>query len=226
MSDVLLEVRQAMKQERMEKFWKSYGSFIIGLLVLLVLSTAANEGYKAWKADHNQKQSVIFLDALETKDSKALLEKTSGLQNGLKVLAQLKAAGEFTKADDTQNAIATYADIIKNKNAEPEFKQIAEYALLHLDTALTAEEKVLKFSQMWADGNNTMRFHAKLDAAVILANNLKKYKEAREQLQMLEDTEGAPKTLKQKATSLNILYNVLQTAQEQSPSKTPAATSH
>lgn len=226
MSDVLLEVRQAMKQERMEKFWKNYGSFIIGLLVLLVLSTAANEGYKAWKSDQNKKQSVVFLDALDSKDDKALLEKTAGLQNGLKTLAQLKAAGGFTTAADTQNAIAVYTDIIKNKDAEPEFKQIAEYALLHLDTALTAEEKVLRFSQMWADANNAMRFHAKLDAAVILANDLKKYKEAREQLQMLEDTEGAPKTLKQKATSLNILYTVLQTAQEQSTGETPAATSN
>lgn len=217
MSDVLLEVRQAMKQERMEKMWKNYGGLIIGALVLLVASTAIHEGYNAWKADQNKKQTVTFLESLDQKDGKSILEKSANLDDSLKILAQMRAANAFEKENNYTNAISIYKDMLENKNAPPEFKSLANYALVRLDTALSADQKVIQLSQIWADESNPWRYHARLDAAVILANSLKNYKDARTQLAALINTESIPKTLKQKATSLDILYSAMQSDQKLSP---------
>jgi hypothetical protein len=46
MSDIFQEVDEIMKQERMEKFWKQNGAWIIAFIVLTILGTAAISGYQ------------------------------------------------------------------------------------------------------------------------------------------------------------------------------------
>lgn len=214
MSDVLGEVREAMKQERMEKFWKQYGGLIITVLVLIVLSTAANEGYKAWKSDRNKDETAQFLAVYDKDDHVALLEETDALQDGLKVLAQMKAAGEFARAGDSQKALEIYTDIQKNAEIRTEFRQLAEYNIIRLTPNTPADQKILALSRIWEQKDNPWGAHARLDAAVTMVHELKNYDDALAQLELLKNNEMVPKSLRQKATSLDILYRVQQNAAE------------
>lgn len=206
MADVLYEVRTAIKQERMEKFWKKYGALVIGCVILIVLSTAVHEGYKAWTADQNKKQSDILFDALSEKEAAQLLKGSETLQDSLRLIAELKSIAILESEKKSEDIVAIYQKIQKNDKIDPEYRQLADYALIRLDQTLNAEQKIAKLSQIWADSNNPWRYHAQLDAAVILANEKKDYKEARAQLANIINAPVAPKTFKQKATSLDILY--------------------
>ena len=46
MSDILQEVDEALKQDKMAKLWQDYGRYIIAALVLVVLMTAAKSAYE------------------------------------------------------------------------------------------------------------------------------------------------------------------------------------
>ena len=66
MADVFQEVDEMMKQERVEKFWKENGRWIIAFVVLTILGTALMSGYKSWNKSVQEKQTgelIAFLDA-------------------------------------------------------------------------------------------------------------------------------------------------------------------
>lgn len=221
MSDVLTEVREAIKQERMEKFWNKYGNTIIALLILIVVSTAGHEGYKAWKSDHDKRQSALFLSTLDLDSLAAVQEKTAKIQPSLKALADLNIAGKLAAAGKTDDLKKAYRDILSDPKSPEAFRQLAQYALTRYDSTLTVDKKISILSEIWGNDKNPWRYNARLDGAVILANAQKNYKEARAQLAALIKPTDAniPKSIQQKALSLDVLYALKESAAAQDSKK-------
>lgn len=71
---------------------------------------------------------------------------------------------------------------------------------------ISAEDKQKQLEQMGNDENNAWRYHALLNLALLKANSQGDYKAARDSLAVITSSETAPKTLLQKAQSLDILY--------------------
>ncbi len=209
MSDLLVEVDEALKQERLEKLWQKYGGFLIGFLVVVILGTAANEGYKSWKVRQNTKQTNIYLDAIEDKQAtyETILKEADKITNsGLKDLARLHAAGLAIENNDIKAAIAIYKDISTNNNSYIVATYIAKYMITNLDNSLSAEEKRKRYKALSDDINNPWRFHARFEMALLDAHEFQDYKSARANLSIIMKEETLAQTLKQKAKSLDILY--------------------
>jgi hypothetical protein len=52
MSDILREVDEAMRVEKMTRLWAEHGNTVIAAIVALILGTALSSGWNAWQ--HHQ----------------------------------------------------------------------------------------------------------------------------------------------------------------------------
>jgi len=215
MSDLLVEVDEALKQERLENLWHKYGGFIIGFLVAIILGTAANEGYKSWNKNQELKQTNIYLDAIEKNDAtpESIIKASTRLNNnGLKGLAKMHAAGLTIENNNIEAALAIYRNIESSKDSDQTAQNIAKYMVTNLDNSLSADQKHSRYEALINDKNNPWRFHARFELALLEAHDAKNYKEARKHLEVILKEDLVAQTLKQKAKSLEIIYAAKESA--------------
>ena len=191
MSNIFVEVDEAMKQERLENLWKRYGGFFIGFLAIIILGTAANAGYSSWKTAKNAAQTDILLNIID--DTTVSQDLTGGL-HGINVIS---AAGILASQNEADKALPHYSSIAKEGDA---VGQLAAYMAANISQDLKVIENIA------SNENDPWRYHAALDAALIEASMNRNYSKARNHISMILSSSNAPKTLIQKAQSLDILY--------------------
>tara|TARA_R110001592_G_scaffold144484_1_gene367609 strand:- start:18328 stop:18978 length:651 start_codon:yes stop_codon:yes gene_type:complete len=208
MSDLVIEVDEAMKQERIEKLWQKYGGFFIGCLAVIILGTAANEGYKSWKHHQDVQQTNLYLDALSKKETSPddILAVIPKLENSLKGMAELHAAGIAIDKGDIAAALDIYRSVEGNDQIDPMSKYIARYMVTNLDQDLSTDHKRTRYQSLSSDENNPWRFHAYFALALLEAHEGHDYNAARQSLAAILNESVVAETLKQKAKSLDILY--------------------
>ena len=205
MADLLVEVDEAMKQERLEKLWRQYGGFFIGFLLILILGTAANAGYKSWSSAKNAAQTALYLDVVDQPDYNAqdLLDLAPSLHGGFRDVVTLRSAGLFLEQEDLEKARVTYDSLSQYAKSRP-VAQISSYMAAVLTDH--AEEKLAALQAVTSGENSPWRYRAALDSALLQADVVKDYTKAREHLSVILEADIVPPTLKQKAQSLDLLY--------------------
>lgn len=206
MSDLLVEVDEALKQERLEKLWQNYGGFFIGVLAMLILGTAGNAGYKHLQNKKNIAQTDIYLEAAINADptTENLTNAAKKIENtSLKSIAKIYAAGLATQEKDTQTAITLYD---QNKNTGSALSGLSTLMVINQNASLSADQKLTALKKIHDDLSNPWKYHAHLESALINANINKDYQTARLHLKEIISATGLPETLQKKAQSLDILY--------------------
>lgn len=205
MNDLIVEVDEAMKQERLEKLWQSYGGFFLGLIAMLILGTAAKAGYDHFKNQKNIIQTDIYLDALidEHGNSDSLIAAHNKIQSPeLKALVKIHAAGKAVQEGKKEDAVKLY-------NIEPTSSESINGLSLMMQITqsdMAASEKTSALEPLYLNQKNPWRYHAYLEAAIINAHEKNDYKKARDLLKEIVSAENIPQTLQKKARSLDILY--------------------
>ncbi len=216
MADVIIEVDEAMKQERMEKLWKDYGGLLISFLIMVVLATAANSGYHAWIKHRDYKQTNLYIDALKQENPSAddLLALLPKMTPSMKSVVNMRAAGIALENGNNDKALSIYQNIeadTAQKVDSPMLSALAKYMVTGLDKSMSSEDKVMRYETLASDVNNPWRYNALLDAALLEAAQNKNYAKARTYLsKILTADSKAPQGMKQKAQSLEILYQAQQ----------------
>ena len=59
MSDMIRDVDESLKQDRLHALWKEYGPTLITAAILLVLVTAIMAGYRGWKENKLEEEEEI-----------------------------------------------------------------------------------------------------------------------------------------------------------------------
>lgn len=213
MSDLIVEVDEAMKQERLQKLWQSYGGFFIGLIVALILGTAANAGYQHWKSQKNIAQTDIYVNALideqtTAENLAAVSQKIEG--KSLKAITQIHAAGLALKEGNAEKAVSLYP---AQKDINPALQSLSQIMATTQNTGISAKEKLARLKTLYDQTNNPWRFHAHLEAALVNAHDIKDFKTAQMHLKTIVDAPNIPQTLQKKAQSLKILYALKQSEQ-------------
>ena len=216
MSDLFIEVDEALKQERLEKLWKKYGGFLIGFLILIVLATATHAGYNAWIQHRNFKQTNLYLDIVskQTASPDDLLAILPKVTTGMRTVISLRAAGLALEQNSEEQALSIYQTIESDKAQQkenPDLVSLAKYMATNLDKEMSTTDKISRYETISKEENNPWRYHALLDAAVLEATQNNNHKKANDFLsQITEMNSSAAQGLKQKAQSLNILYQAEQ----------------
>lgn len=212
MADIFREVDEAMRQERLEKFWIENRPYIIGFIVGTILLTGIISGYRAWDNGVKEKQTaqLITLQEAENYPQNLLATDDLELRSGLRGIALLQGATAALDDDKNEDALALYNRAMADKGIPADLRQIATLMAVRLElenevSPEKAKELAEKLETIIAS-ETIWSAHAKIDAAAIYANLLDNPTRAAELASSVGESEKLPETLLLRANSLAQLY--------------------
>ena len=207
MSDLLAEVDEVMRQERIERFFKEHGKWVIALIVGIVLITASVSGFKAWNRAANAAGTDALLTLLDAPEfPENMLTAELDMRGGLRGIGLITAAGAFLDEGKTEESFQLYSRAASDKSIPDDLQSLAVLMAVRLNSKNPADMQK-KLMKIWKDKNSPWQYHARLEAASLYAKN-EDYEKALEQLSVIQDTEGLPKTLYDTARALNHVYTL------------------
>ncbi|HWY61299.1 MAG TPA: tetratricopeptide repeat protein [Rhizomicrobium sp.] len=143
MSDIFREVEEDVRKERLEKLWKAYGDYVIGLLALIILSVAGYELWLRYEDGQRAKAATAFVAAQHVANPAQAAAAFESLgktgPGGYGVLARLAQADAMPAAGKANDAIALYKDIASSDSSPVGATARLRAAWLMADTASGAD---------------------------------------------------------------------------------------
>jgi len=131
-SDIFQEIDEELRRENFAKLWQRYGSYVIGLAVLIVVAVAAVVGWRAYQLRVHQVEGERYSLALDLarqgKDKDAtdvFAELGRQAHGGHATLARLEEAALKAKGGDTKGAVALYDALAADSAADPAYRDLA-----------------------------------------------------------------------------------------------------
>ena len=148
--NIIREIDEELRSDRARKLWRTFGPYVIGAAVLVVLAVAVNEGWSWWQNNNSSRSSDQFYSALEISDGtdtaaaqKALDDVIAANHGGYPALARFREAALLAKGGKTAEAIAAY-DALSTSETN---KYLRELALILSGSLLVDDGDVAKVEQ-------------------------------------------------------------------------------
>ena len=111
MSDFIREIDEDLRRENLEKLWRKYGIYALGLAVVIVLAIAAYTGWRHYSENYRVERAREYESALQlvaAGDAKAAdaLAALATDDDGYAALAKLQAAALKAKAQEILTGLA------------------------------------------------------------------------------------------------------------------------
>jgi len=211
MSDLLKEVDDALRAEKMEKFWKDNGPYLLGGAVLLVLFTGMFAAYNNWQMSHNTKQTAIIVAAMQDKKPETALEASiKDLKGQHKAMALLQIAGLKLQDGKSADALKLYQQVEADKSLPDLWRDLATMNAVRAEWSekvdATKAKDLFNRIKPLTDKGNPWHLQASVQAAMIAGDNLNDPKTAVQLLRAPLEDPQAPEGLKAKARMLDHLY--------------------
>ena len=120
MSDIFREVEEDVRREKLEKFWKSYGDYVIAGAAVLILGIGAFELWQRYETSQREKTSAAYTAASQTTDpaaaAKAFAELSAGNKNGYGLISKLQEANAMLAQGKAADAAALYRAVGDSDN--------------------------------------------------------------------------------------------------------------
>jgi hypothetical protein len=186
------EINEELRSDRLRKFWRSFGVYVIGIMVGIVLLVGVQEGWTWWTSTNSAKSSDEFYTALELADGGDFAGAEKALQQveaqgfaGYPQLAKFRSAGLLAQQGKTAEAVAAYDTLAgTEKNVRLREVALALAGMLLVDGGDVAQ--VEQRVGALATGASAMRNLAREALGLV---NLKagKLDEAQKQFQAIAD---------------------------------------
>lgn len=210
MGDIFREIEEELKQERLEKFWRQYGKYVIAGAIVLVAAVAGYQGWQQYQRGQREAEGERFAAALKVaSDNKsadamamfaALARDTT---SGYGALARLQEAALKAKAGDRAGAVAIYDAIAADQAIDLPLRNLATLlSALHQLGDPKADAAALRAKvQPLTVGNAPWRFSAQ-EILALLALKDGKSADARKLYQAIADDIDAPRGIRARATQM------------------------
>lgn len=217
MADVFQEVDEMMKRERLERFWKKNGRWVIAFVLLTIVLTGAVSAYKSWNKSVKERQTAHLIEVLDAPDfPEGVEEKTADLRAPLRTIALLSAAQRYQDNDESEKALGLYKSISSERGVPQEFRHIAVLMATRLDQAMETTAKLETLESVYSDTSSPWRYHAYIQAALLEVHANENFAAARKLLANVKTAQAIPASLKEKAGKLDHVYAVKQDIKNQS----------
>jgi hypothetical protein len=115
LSDIFREVEEDVRREKLEKFWKAYGDYIIALAAAIILGIAAFELWQRYEANQRARAAMAFAAAQHMSDPRKAADAFADLAKtapaGYRLLARMAQANSMLAAGQRETAVALYREI-------------------------------------------------------------------------------------------------------------------
>ena len=209
MSDIFREVEEEVRQERLQKWWKKYGDYVIAGVSVVVITVA---GYKLWQHYQEQQrlkassqyQSALQLSATGENDlaAQAYAQIAKSAPRGYTAVARLSQADALLAQGKTDEAVAVYMALTKNDKAGLGEVARIRAAWAQADTMSTDELRTLLAPLN--DQKSAWRFMAR-EILAYRAFRDGKLSEAQKEFEALGNATDAPATVRQRAGAMATL---------------------
>ncbi len=205
MSDVMQEVNDELRQQRLEAFWKENRSWIIASIILAIITTAGITWWRSWNLGQNLTYTSGLLEASTAEDPAELSKFAETARTNHAVLARYIAAGLHLKKGNTARAIEIYDEIAKTRGLDRSLRDLAQ--LLSLGQRLNKDEPKKLHAELadLSTKKSPYRFSAMEMEALVFARE-GKMKEAADRLEDISTDAGAPGDARTRATTLREFY--------------------
>lgn len=134
MSEILRDLDEMMRAERMARMWRTHGRMIIFVIIVLVVGTAAQAAWKSYNSRIAREQTGKILSAAASEDpNQALVELSKDLKGNGRAIATFEAARAFKEKGHYAEAIALYRDLLNEKRMAPELRDLAVIEMVSLE---------------------------------------------------------------------------------------------
>ncbi len=126
MADIIDEINEELKQERMKALFAKYGKIIIAFAAAVVAVVVAVQGYGVYQDSVRTKAANAYFDALGEDEIGAALQNAEGdLAGGYEMLAQFVTAAELVSIDDKAAAYDIYVAIAQDSAVADIYRDFA-----------------------------------------------------------------------------------------------------
>jgi hypothetical protein len=226
MSDIFREVDEDLRREQLKKLWDRYGTYVIGLAVLIVVVTAGWRFYEYWQQTQAQASGDRFVAALRLADDgkhaeagAALDELVKDGSGGYPLLATFRSAAEKAAAGDDKGAVAAYDAAAAASGAPALVRDLARLrAALILVSTASVDELKKRIGDL-ADPTSAWR-HSAREILGIAAYRNGDFAVARGYYEDIANDQQTPQDLRQRA---DFMLSVLDARLGTPPEKPEAA---
>jgi len=147
MSDIIREVNEELRRERIEKLWQRYGGYVVGAAILIVLVVAGWRGWEWYTAREAAKSGARFEAALQLVNEGKRFEAEAAFNaiatdgtSSYRLLARIRAAAEAAKTDPAAG-VRAYDALAADGSIEAILRDLArlQAGRILVDSASAAE---------------------------------------------------------------------------------------
>ncbi len=209
MTNIMLEIDEAMRWERMEKFWKAYGNYVVSFIALLILFTAGMEGYRAWNDHARTRDTEKLLSLIEDKNYPGNVGAADlQMRGSLKGVALLMAAGDLMRENKRKEALELYERAAQDQSISMEMRGLAILMCARLlsQDADVKEDLAQMLEPVAGDAKSPWRAYALMEAASFSASRGGDLAKARAYIKRILDIKDLPQSIYAKARALDGIY--------------------
>ncbi len=146
MSDILRQVDEDIRKERISTLWKKYGLYLILVVVLIITAVLGFQINKSINISNNEKIVESYLSATTNKnfsEAKSKVEKLISLDNKyISSLSELKISNLLIEEGNEAEGVLILERIIQNNSYDQLIKDTATYFLLMLKIDELTEDQI------------------------------------------------------------------------------------
>ncbi|MBV9550880.1 MAG: tetratricopeptide repeat protein [Alphaproteobacteria bacterium] len=203
MSDIFREVEEDVRRERLEKFWKSYGNWIIAFAVLVLVGVGAYEYWQRRETAERLKESDAYAAAQRISDAgqaaPAFTKLADSSKGGYGLLAKLSEANALYASGRPLDAINLYKQIAAADSGE-----IGAVARLRAAWALSANAPRADLEKLLAPLDTQTSAWRPMAREILAFSDYRgaKVKQAASAYHALADDAQAPQSLRARARAM------------------------
>ena len=207
MADIIDEINEEIKQERMQALFAKYGKIVIGFAGAVVAVVIAVQGYGLYQDSTRKQAATAYFNALGEDDIGGSLAAVEvELAGGYAMLSRFVTAAELVSKDDNQAAYDIYRALADDASVDQIYRHFAAMlAVTNAPESIDTEALMELIAPIAQSSGPTQGLALELMANLALrAGDLAG---AKAHLSQIEELQDAPNGLRQRAATLAVVLD-------------------
>jgi len=205
MSDLMNEIDDDLRRQKLEEFWQENRNWIIGGILLAICSTAGMTWWRSYDYQNNLVQTQGLIQAIEDGDAGKLGAYAGTSNANHAALARLVEAGLLVRDGKTADAVKAYDEIGNAMGVEPALRDLGHLLSIGQRLNTDAPQKLHGEIEKLSGEGDTYRYSA-LEMDALLYAREKNMKTAIDRLAIITTAADAPDDVRTRAVTLRELY--------------------